>query len=326
MGAKESIEKWLKEFEEFLSSQIPDEPKEMFLGVREYIFRGGKRFRPLLLFSSSTAIFPSWEEKAKQKLFLYASIIELFHNFTLIHDDIEDSSKLRRGKPTLHESYGVPLALNIGDALYTYIWKKVLDVEKSVQYALAEAFYRVVEGQAYEIYWIANNIFSLKEEDYFKMVKGKTAALIACSMQIPAVIEEVNSKEYEKVLYDAGISIGLAFQLIDDYLNLFGDEKKYGKKIGDDITEGKRSLLVIKALQELKEKDREKLISILSSHREDEQGIREAIDLISSTSAPDYVKELAESFYQRFLERVETLPYDKGPLLYLGKKAYKREK
>ncbi len=319
MNAKEKMYSYIEEFNSYLEKKVPANPEEVFLDVKEYIFRGGKRIRPLLMFAVGECF--GFDKKS---LYDYASAIEMFHNFTLIHDDIEDNSKLRRGKPTLHIKHGIPVAINLGDALYTYVWNYLLSLRTNENENIIEhignSFSKVVEGQGYELYWIKNEIYDVKEEDYFKMVTGKTASLIATSMRVGAL----NRYEKEEI-YNAGIKIGISFQIIDDYLNLFGDVEKYGKTIGDDISEGKRTLMVIHALKNLQESEKKRLIEILKMHSENPEIIKEAIELIKSSASHSYAKEKAEQLYQEALSIIEKLDNNEF-LLYLANLVIKREK
>lgn len=297
MGVKEDIIPYVEYIDRYLEEITPRPPKfpeHTYAGIYEYIFRGGKRLRPVIMFLVSEAL-----GKGKEFVKEEAAIVELFHNFTLIHDDIEDNSKLRRGKPTLHEIYGVPLALNIGDALYTYVWIRLLDLEKKVAEFLAENFEKVVRGQGLELWLEANEIFPEDEGVYFELAGNKTSALIASCFTIPFLKAGLPWKE----VYEAGLKVGLAFQIRDDYLNLKGEEEKYKKKIGDDITEGKRTLLVIHALKHLPKEKAERLKEILRMHTEDRELINEAISLIEESGA--FEKALAVS--ENFLEEAKAI-------------------
>ncbi len=298
MNIKEEFMDEISAVNDELKRIMPREPKDTFGMIEEYVFRGGKRVRPVISIITTKALGGDWRKAIK-----LGAIIELFHNFTLIHDDIEDSSELRRGKPTLHKLYGIPIALNSGDALYTYVWQKVVEeCDKELAKKFGETFMRVVEGQGYELYLERNEIFDLKEENYFYLAERKTGALIGLSFAIASYLS--NKKEIWSELYNFGKTFGVAFQIQDDILNLTGDIKKYKKKIGDDITEGKRTLLVIYALNHLEGKDADRLKEILKMHTDDEKLISEAIELINKSGAIEYGRNKAYGMINEAIDRI----------------------
>jgi geranylgeranyl pyrophosphate synthase len=289
---------WLSEIEEAIKQLLPKEPKETFGILEEYIFRGGKRLRPLMLLNT-LAMFGGKPEKGLR----YAALIELFHNFTLIHDDIEDGSELRRGKPTLHVTYGIPMALNSGDALYTAIFQELAREKDSfIRQEFADTFRKVVEGQGYEIYWIANDYFPEMEEEYFMMAKRKTGALFGLALGMGAYL--AGSDRY-KELYQLGETLGLAFQIQDDVLNL-ESPKEYGKKWADDLTEAKRTLIVIHALQHSPKA--EWLKETLLKHPEDDETKAQIIHLMKEAGSIEYAKKVANRLIEKALSVINTLP------------------
>ncbi|MCM8830594.1 MAG: polyprenyl synthetase family protein [Candidatus Omnitrophica bacterium] len=265
-------------------------PKEVYSLIEEFISLGGKRIRPLLVTSCCSLV------GGKEKDCIDAAIaVELFHNFTLIHDDIEDNSTLRRGKPCLHIKYGLPLALNAGDGLFMLVWKAALNIKKynlEAQKILLDSFTAVLEGQAIELSWYKNNNWEISIQDYLKMVGGKTASLLAGSAKVGALLGGGSKKE-QQALFNYGYVLGLAFQIQDDILNLVGDEKKYKKEIGGDIAEGKRTLMVLDCLQKLKKEDSLKLKRILSSKNNSKEEIYWAIEQIKKTDSISFAKNLS---------------------------------
>ncbi len=251
--------------------------------------------------------------------------IEDSHNFvannivvhnSLIHDDIEDDSQFRRGKPTLHISYGIPIALNSGDALYTVVWNWLLGLEmpaeKKIQLAsiLGCAFQRVVEGQGIELGWHKNCKTDVAEEDYFTMVSGKTGALMGAACEAGAYLAGAEPQLREK-FRTFGESLGVAFQIQDDILNVIGDFSKYKKKIGGDITEGKRTLMAIHAMAHADTGEKKKLQDILLSHTRDSKKIQYVISLFLKYDSVNYARVKARGFVEDASTFLEELPHSK---------------
>lgn len=283
---------------EYILSLIPeDRYRETFLGIREYLTRGGKRFRPLILLLTYGNFRGYYHD-----ILYHAAIVELFHNFTLIHDDIEDGSELRRGKPTLHKQYGIPLALNAGDALYTLIFQMVARLDdRKLRELYVSNFFEVVEGQAMDIYWRETKYFPT-EEEYMKMISKKTGALIGLSMYLGAYLAGVDDMRYMEL----GRDIGIAFQIQDDLLNLLSPPE-YGKKWADDITEGKRTMMIIHALRRLDRDAAERLREILNSGSDSEDVKREAIDLIKRGKGIQYAREFLKKKFQKIHKDIQEL-------------------
>ncbi len=285
----------LKEVENYISAFLDGQDKRVYGGLSEYILRGGKRFRPALCFTTYR-LFGGPDNAILEP----ASLIELFHNFTLIHDDIEDNSDFRRGAPALHRSHGLAFALNAGDALYTLIWDKILDQRNPKMFS--KAFKRVVEGQGIEISWIQNEKFNISEKEYFEMISGKTAALIGLSCEVGSYYAGGDNSK----LREYGEYVGLAFQIRDDVLNLIGDFDKYKKEIGGDISEGKRTLIVIHALENSNHSER--LEEILRMHSKDQKLINEAISIVRDAGSIDYAQKKAEEFANKAICSLENVP------------------
>ncbi len=288
---------------------IPSEPEGVYDMIPGYIFRGGKRIRPALLMLSFRALKGKDEKNAVRA----AALMELFHNFSLIHDDIEDDSQFRRGKPTLHISHGIPIALNSGDALYTVVWNWLmaldLPAERKVKLASIAgcAFQKVVEGQGIELNWHKSGKVCISEEDYFTMVAGKTGALMGASCEAGAYLAGADPQTMEKFRL-FGESLGVAFQIHDDILNIVGEFEKYKKEIGGDISEGKRTLMVIHAMAHATPAEKKRLSSILLSGTKDQKEIGEAIALLRKYDSPNYAKVKARTFVEDACAFLGSLP------------------
>lgn len=294
MAFQDSIKNELATVEKEIEMLVPKQPKEVYEMLFPFIQRGGKRIRPMLLLLCCEAVGGD-----KSKAIRPAALIEMFHSFTLIHDDICDDSLMRRGLPTLHVQYGIPIAINAGDALYTLLWRglSTLELQDSnrdqIMKMSAEAFLKVVEGQGIELEWYRKKRFDVGEEEYMRMVGGKTAALIGLSCELGAVIGNANETT-KKALRNFGINLGLAFQIRDDVLNLVGNFEEYQKEIGGDITEGKRTLMVAHTLDAADKKDRAELIDILGKGTRKKTDITRAIELLQKYGAMDYASKKAE--------------------------------
>lgn len=238
-----------------------------------------------------------------------AAAIEMLHNATLIEDDIEDDSEERRGKPCLHRIYGIPLAINAGDVLYFSSFLSIAKVKsQKVREMLVKSFIMIGEGQAYDIGWREKNVWDISEEDYKKMVTKKTGALIGAACAAGAYLGGADDK-VANALYEYGKSIGVAFQIQDDVLNLIGDVKKYGKEIGGDITEGKRTLMVVHSLNNGSATDKQRLIEILSSHTRDQKKINEAIEIIKANGSIDYAINYAREIVMKSKRKLQRIKF-----------------
>ncbi|MEM3030772.1 MAG: polyprenyl synthetase family protein [Candidatus Micrarchaeia archaeon] len=280
-------------------------PWEVYGLIWDFLKRGGKRFRPELCLLSCEAV------GGKRSQAMPAAVaIELFHNFSLIHDDIEDDSAMRRGKPCLHRIYGVPLAINAGDGLFVMVLKALqrLPEDKALhaRAMLENAFIAVLEGQGMELNWYRNNRWDVGERDYLRMVAGKTGSLISASCEVGAFLGGGRPAEV-RALKEFGMEIGIAFQIQDDVLNLIGTEAKYKKEIGGDITEGKRSIIVTKAMEVLPKEEKARLVALLSSGTRDRKSINEAIELLRGCGAIDYASAKSLALVRRAERRLAVL-------------------
>ncbi|MHA0034308.1 geranylgeranyl diphosphate synthase CrtE [Deinococcus sp. PESE-13] len=212
--------------------------------LRDYPQRGGKGIRSELLLASARAhglreADPRWDSA----LWL-AAALELFQNWVLVHDDIEDDSDERRGRPALHHLCGMPVALNVGDTLHAYMWAAVgkANVPGAFEEFL-QMVYRTAEGQHLDLAWVEGREWALRPADYLQMVGLKTAHYtVIVPLRLGALAAGVAPQE---AFTPAGLALGTAFQIRDDVLNLAGDPVKYGKEIGGDLLEGKRTLIVL---------------------------------------------------------------------------------
>ncbi|MCX8197714.1 MAG: polyprenyl synthetase family protein [Candidatus Micrarchaeota archaeon] len=288
-------------------------PFEVYGLLSEFMAKPGKLLRPALCLASCQAVGGRREDAVSA-----AAAIEMFHNFTLIHDDIEDNSLLRRGKPCLHIKYSLPLALNAGDGLFMLVWKEALSIpgprREEAQRRLLSGFTQVLEGQAIELGWYFKGKWDVAESDYRTVVEGKTGALISCACEVGGMLGG-GDRAACRALSEFGMGIGVGFQIMDDVLNLSGDQKKYGKEIGGDIAEGKRTLITIRALQALEGRKRERLGFILKKSKKSKRDVKEALLLIKESGVMESVVNAAEEEISRAISKLDALPRNSQKLL-----------
>ena len=279
------------------------EPKDLYDLINDYPARGGKRIRPILCLLSCEAFGGDFK-----KALITAAAIEILHEFGLVHDDIEDGSDYRRGKPTLHHMYGVPLAINAGDALHLKSWEVILKNrnvigDKKTLELLKEftmAGWELVEGQTLELSWIKHKKWNITEEDYFKMCSKKTSWYTCITpFRMGAIIADAKP-ECLQSLIDFGYNLGIAFQIQDDVLNLLGEYKKYGKEIGGDIYEGKRTLMLIHLLKACKPKEKSKIINIMNKERLEKtvEEVKYIINSMKKYGSIQYAREKANQLFK----------------------------
>ena len=265
----------------------------------DYPRRGGRAFRPSLCIATARA-FGSPMELALRT----AASIEMIHNAMLIHDDVEDESEQRRGKPTMHVAEGVPIAINVGDLLSLLAMRPLLDnrgiLGSELSLRILEETERMAresaEGQAFELGWRRDNVIDLAEADYLHMVLKKTCWLATIHpSRMGALIGSVGGMDLDRCIR-FGFFLGAAFQIQDDLLNLEGDADAYGKEIGGDIREGKRTLMLIDLLAKSTEGERCRIRSILGQprdHRSDGD-VAWVLDRMNAYGCVDYARQVAQ--------------------------------
>jgi len=294
---KKELDSYAKLAEKEISRYIKEFPDELYAPMRDLFGRGGKRIRPALCMISCEAVGGKKEDAA--------AMIEMIHNFTLVHDDIADKSELRRGKPCLHHKYGLGTAINCGDGIFSRAYEvlgdAVGDMEakkaKRIIKGLSAYVTRVCEGQALDIAWAEQKKWEITEKDYFNMIERKTGALMAASCEMGGIIADATEKQIA-ALGEFGMDIGISFQIHDDVLNLRGDVKKYGKEIGGDINEGKRTLMVIYTLSVCTDHEKKRLVHILDKERNSQPEIREAISLLNKYGSVDRAAKMAKEIIE----------------------------
>jgi geranylgeranyl diphosphate synthase type II len=229
----------------FARARFENNPGELYEPINYTLDLGGKRLRPVLVLISCD-LFGGNIDQA-----IYPAMgLEIFHNFTLLHDDIMDNAPLRRGRDTVHKRWDTNTAILSGDTMFVIAYEYVAKTNPSMLPQVLDLFNdtarKVCEGQQYDMNY--ESLHHVTVADYMLMIRLKTAVLIACSLKLGAILAHADSADAEKI-YQLGIELGLAFQLQDDYLDAFGDTAKFGKAIGGDITTNKKTFLLIRALE-----------------------------------------------------------------------------
>ena len=266
--------------------------------ILDYPLRGGKALRPALSIATCLGLGGHLEA-----ILPTAATLELYHNAFLIHDDIEDESWWRRGKPTLHIDHGVPIAVNVGDAMLSLSLQPLLDnVERvglgpalRILRAVAKMTRLTVDGQALELEWIRSNTWRLDDDDYLRMVELKTSWYSFITPLQAGAIAAGAAPEVMEPLESLGRHLGAAFQITDDLLNLRADPQEYGKEIGGDLWEGKRTLMLLHTLRCAEPNDQERAVAVLAKRRPGSDGELELTDLLERLTARGQLSQLGRA-------------------------------
>ncbi len=284
--------------EKFEGIKLTERQNEVNDSIHYFISQKGKRVRPILLLSACD-LFGGDVNKALDA----ANGIELFHDFTLVHDDIIDEASIRRGATTLHKKYGKNNAILAGDTILIYAYKylcnsadgyplnEVLDIFNST--AL-----EIIEGQKMDIDF--ENRSDVSEEEYITMIQYKTSVLLAASLRIGAIIAGASHSQKE-LIYNFGLNLGLAFQIKDDWLDSFGSNKKFGKKIGGDIIQNKKTYMYINAWENANENKRRQMQEVMSITNEDDK-ITSMLSIYKELGVEQHTKDLMHQYYKKSLK------------------------
>ncbi len=290
------------------------EPEVLAKATRHLIEAGGKRLRPCIALTACEAVGGKPEDAIET-----AAALELLHNFTLIHDDIMDRDEFRRNVKTVHKLWGESIAIIAGDALFAKVFEAVaanarrlkLESERVVRLfdTLSKASFELCQGQALDM--VFEDRSNVSEEEYLGMVSGKTGALTEASAKVGALLGRGNPKQVE-ALTSYGRLIGVAFQIQDDVLGVVGNPKKFGKPIGSDIREGKRTLVMIKALSTASEEDKATLLQVLGKRDASKQDIEAALEVLKKSDAIDHVAEQARKLVADAKSKLAPIPESKA--------------
>lgn len=291
------------------------QPQGLYAPIKYELSLGGKRLRPVLMLLT----YNMYKEDV-ENIMMQALGLEIYHNFTLLHDDVMDRADVRRGKPCVHKVWNDNTAILSGDTMIVDSFIRMQQCDPvhlpDVMKVFSQTALEISEGQQYDMEFEKRN--DVKEEEYLEMIRLKTSVLLACAVKIGALLGDATNED-AALLYDFGEKIGLAFQLQDDYLDVYGDFAVFGKRIGGDILCNKKTYLLIKAFEHANEGQRKELKSWLSRT---EYAPQEKIDAVTRLYNEIGVRELCDQKINMFFQLAEqslqkvSLPWEKKSQLW----------
>lgn len=294
-----------KEFLSYLESkEWVREPKNLYEPIDYILQLGGKRMRPILTLMAAD-IFSGEFKKALPA----ALAVEVFHNFTLVHDDIMDDAPLRRGKETVHEKWDTSTGILSGDAMLILAYQYFENYDPEVFQKLAKLFSKtaleVCDGQQLDVDFETRKNVSIDE--YMNMIRLKTSVLVAAALKMGAIVANTNDENAD-LIYDFGLNLGLAFQLQDDYLDTFGDPETFGKQVGGDIIENKKTFLYLKALEVADKETAKKLKYFYKRKRKDNTiKVTEVTRIFQIFDIPLLISEEIKSYTQKAFDTLDKM-------------------
>ncbi len=308
---EQTLEHYRQAIESYLQSELDfGEPAELYAPIRYILELGGKRMRPVLALLGAD-LYGAGPKEALPA----AAAVEIFHNFSLVHDDIMDAAPLRRGKPSVHKKWNDNTAILSGDAMLILAYKQLEAYEAGLFKPMAALFSRtaleVCEGQQYDMDFEQRD--DVSTEAYLEMIRLKTAVLLGCALQMGSMAGGA-SPEDQKALYTFGINLGLAFQLQDDYLDAFGDPAVFGKQPGGDIIANKKTFLYLGALESLSEVAAKELQDLFSVRPADPAAkVDRVLELFRQSGADELIKEAIGDYTEKALRNLESIRADGAP-------------
>ncbi|ODS77717.1 MAG: isoprenyl synthetase [Cytophagaceae bacterium SCN 52-12] len=282
-------------------------PVELYEPIQYLMDLQGKRLRPLLTLLSVSLFSDNWKEALQP-----AHAVEVFHNFTLMHDDIMDNAPVRRGSPTVHMKWNENTAILSGDVMLVKAYELFLNLPADMLPEVLRRFSRtaaeVCEGQQLDMNFETARRVSIA--DYIEMIRLKTSVLLGFALELGALIGRAD-RECTKKLYEAGVNMGLGFQLMDDLLDVYGDPEKFGKQVGGDIISNKKTYLYLKALELGGQEVREELTALFSGIPADGSGkIKKVTGIYNDLNIKEITGRLIESYFDKAIEAIGSLPVD----------------
>jgi geranylgeranyl diphosphate synthase, type I len=299
------VENYINKVNNHLISLLSGDPSELYRASTHYLKSGGKRLRPIMVIKSCE-MFGGNQQDALPA----ASAVEFIHNFSLVHDDIMDNDDLRHGIPTVHTSFGLPLAILSGDILFSKAFQILSSITvKSIKDSsllsmirrLSSACVDICEGQYKDIQFSSGLNFP-SEDEYIEMISKKTAALFKVSCSLGALSSRNATEKDVNNMADFGKNSGIAFQLIDDLIGIAGQSKETGKAVGNDIREGKKTYPILLSIKKASEVERAEILKVFGKADCDILSLKKAIDIISSLQIEKIVKKNAMRYIEKATE------------------------
>ena len=300
-----SIEKYQEAFVNYLNDfATPKEPNSLYEPIQYILELGGKRLRPVLTLMTTEVFNEDYKNALDAAL-----AIEVFHNFSLIHDDIMDDAPLRRGNQTVHKKWDLNTGILSGDAMLILAYQLFENYEGDTFKALAKLFSKtaieVCEGQQYDIDFETRNDVTIPE--YLKMIEYKTAVLVGAAMKMGAIVANA-SKEDQDRIYEFGKNLGIAFQLQDDYLDAFGNPETFGKQVGGDIIENKKTYLFLKAVELSEAQKKVELLQLYGdSSLNNNDKITKVKEVFDKSGASIATKQIIDNYTQKAFNVLEAI-------------------
>ena len=304
------------------------QPSELYDPIHYILSLGGKRLRPLLVLLAYQLFR---DEEPGDEVIIPAAAVEVFHNFTLMHDDIMDRAPLRRSQPTVHTRWSANVAILSGDVMLVRAYEMILNVRSEYLSSALKGLNRcaaeVCEGQQWDMNY--ESVDKVSEEEYLAMIRQKTAVLLGFSLQLGGLLAGAD-KPNQKRLYEFGEKIGVGFQLMDDWLDVYADQGKFGKQVGGDIIANKKTFLLIKALEQARSDDADTLQYWINREEFDHKEKVEAVkEIYRKLSISEQTQRIMNSYFESGLAALSTLPVEesrKSVLRNYTNQLMKREK
>jgi len=283
------------------------QPANLYEPIEYILSLGGKRMRPLLVLLGY-----SLYENDPERILKPALAVEVFHNFTLMHDDIMDKAPIRRGKPTVHEKWNETIAILSGDTMMVKAYELLVKVEPTYLARAIDLFNtcatEVCEGQQMDMNFESEA--QVQVDDYLEMIRLKTAVLLGFSLELGALLAGASDKE-QRMLYDLGIDLGMSFQLMDDHLDTFGDDT-FGKQIGGDIRSNKKTFLLISALEKASAANKEALKNWISTSDKDDEKVKAVTEIFKAEKIDIHSRDKIHHYADQAVRILNELPGDES--------------
>ncbi len=301
-----SLSSFLQKIEQYAQDNpFPAEPKELYEPCAYILGLGGKRLRPALVLMG----YALYKDDVEQSL-PAAWAVELFHNFSLIHDDIMDAAPLRRGQATVHVKWNTTTGILSGDVMLIYAYRFLAkNADTTVLHRLLNTFNRVAtqvcEGQQYDVNFETRD--RVETNEYIQMIEFKTSVLLGAALEIGGICAGCSVEDLEH-LYQCGRNAGIAFQIQDDYLDTFGDPEKFGKQVGGDILQNKKTLLVIKTLEIASDQDKAALKTWMQPGTGgSNEKVTAVMDLFQKNGIPDLIQKEKQVFQEKAFHHLDAI-------------------